>query len=69
MESLAFLVAIIVLVTVLLGPISIMLSRLEPMSARIVCVSIATAGVGSGPTMMTSMPALVKPATSADSSI
>ncbi|PAV68980.1 hypothetical protein WR25_01194 [Diploscapter pachys] len=42
---------------------------ITPMSARIVWVSIATAGVGSGPTMMTSMPALVKPATSADSSI
>ena len=39
------------------------------MSARIDCVSIATAGVGIGPTSTTSMPTLVKPATIAFSSI
>ncbi len=42
---------------------------ITPMSARIEWVSIATAGVGSGPNITTSMPTLVKPATSADSSI
>ena len=39
------------------------------MSARIEWVSIATAGVGSGPTSTTSMPTEVKPATIAFSSI
>ena len=48
MESLAFLVAVIVLVTVLLGPISIMLSRLEPMSARIVGYISGVGGVLAG---------------------
>ena len=40
---------------------------ITPRSARIDLVSIATAGVGIGPTMTTSMPTLVKPATIADS--
>ena len=38
---------------------------ITPMSARISRVSKATAGVGSGPVWITSMPTLVKPATSA----
>ena len=42
---------------------------ITPMSARIDCVSMAMAGVGNGPVITTSMPTLVKPATSADSSI
>ena len=42
---------------------------ITPISARIEVVSIATAGVGIGPTMTTSIPTLVNPATSADSSI
>ena len=42
---------------------------ITPKSARIDCVSIATAGVGTGPTITTSMPTLVKPATSAVSII
>ena len=39
---------------------------ITPRSARIDWVSIATAGVGIGPTITTSMPTLVKPAISAD---
>ena len=39
------------------------------MSARIDWVSIAIAGVGSGPVITTSMPTLVNPATNADSSM
>ena len=39
-----------------------------PMSARRLRVSIATAGVGSGPTSTTSMPIEMKPAVSAGSS-
>ena len=38
---------------------------ITPRSARISRVSSATAGVGSGPVMITSMPTLVNPATSA----
>ena len=40
---------------------------ITPMSARIDRVSIATAGVGIGPSRTTSMPTEVKPATIADS--
>jgi len=40
---------------------------ITPRSARIERVSIAIAGVGSGPTRITSMPAPVNPATSAGS--
>src|SRR5436190_2120673 len=40
---------------------------MTPRSARIERVSIATAGVGIGPSSTTSMPTLVKPATIADS--
>ena len=38
---------------------------ITPRSARIEWVSIATAGVGTGPTITTSMPTLVKPEMSA----
>ncbi len=38
---------------------------ITPRSARMSRVSMATAGVGRGPVMITSMPTLVKPATSA----
>ena len=40
---------------------------MTPMSARMDRVSIATAGVGIGPSKTTSMPTLQNPATSADS--
>ena len=40
---------------------------ITPRSARIERVSIATAGVGIGPSRTTSMPTLVNPATIADS--
>ena len=40
---------------------------MTPRSARIERVSIATAGVGIGPSRSTSMPTEVKPACSADS--
>ena len=40
---------------------------ITPRSARMERVSMATAGVGMGPSSTTSMPTLQKPATSADS--
>ena len=40
---------------------------MTPRSARIERVSIATAGVGIGPSSTTSIPTLVNPATIADS--
>ena len=40
-----------------------------PVPLAALAAIIATAGVGIGPTMTTSMPTLVKPATSADSSM
>ena len=40
-----------------------------PISARRLRVSIAIAGVGSGPTSTTSMPIVIKPAVSAGSSM
>ena len=38
---------------------------MTPRSARIVCASMATPGVGIGPVKSTSIPTEVKPATSA----